>query len=147
MIYKDNCQANPNLDIQTLSNADLNNLIERDWSEFKLLFKQEHLQTILEFLTEQIVISNSKSNQINFGPRPAIGTSGWSKTNPFSTNTNLKALTAPSGSQLKIPEKLPMNEQFLPWANQRRNNFEKKSNQYQPHTPVPLPSSQDMSSK
>lgn len=75
--YQDSCRGQKQK-INVLRGDEVDNLILRDFEEIQSELSTSQLFDLLQFLTFEIAISSSDSNIVNFGPRPNIGSGGWS---------------------------------------------------------------------
>lgn len=76
-VYSDPCSG-LSISTEALSSNEIDQIIERDWFELVNSLDEVNLKELIDFLIKQIAISSSDVNIKNHGPRPVIGTDGWS---------------------------------------------------------------------
>lgn len=76
--YFDDCTGSVQA-IADFSDDDIAQMIEYDWQVVKTILNAKNLESLMNFLIGQFAISASDENAINFGPRPVIAPTGWSK--------------------------------------------------------------------
>ena len=125
--YYDNC-THETTNIESLSTEDILNLVQRDWEALKDL-GEERIKNLMEFLIQEVAISSSDSNIINFGPRPVIGPGGWS----------LKMQL--QGQKITIPQRDNAKDNLTAWELAHKDRFEQIKNQKPDTTVIPQKSS------
>ncbi|MGZ3817393.1 MAG: hypothetical protein ACXWRZ_11895 [Bdellovibrio sp.] len=78
--YIDPCH-DQKFNILSLNKEEIEQFIYRDFKELQNELSEYQLFELLKFLAFEVVISSTDSNIVNFGPRPNIGSGGWSLKN------------------------------------------------------------------